>query len=194
MEDTLLHQIKLAQHGNREAFNAIVKHFMAGLYATLYNILKNHEDVDDVLQEVFIKVHRSIGSLKNRQAFKSWLYRIAINMANNKIKQRKRIKNYEHTEQMMNPIKTPDKNLENLEQKELKQSVHNALSTLSKDHQLTVNLVELQGFSCVDTAKIMECSPGTVRSRLHYAKQKLYKLLLPKKSTLLKGEENTHEL
>ena len=71
--------IEACQRGDREAFDMLVQRYQRDVYRLCYRYLNNHEDADDVAQEVFLRAYRAIGRFRGDSAFSTWLYRIAVN-------------------------------------------------------------------------------------------------------------------
>lgn len=180
VNNELIQKLTRSQQGDQQAFKEVVREFMPQLYTMVHAIIPQHEDVHDILQEVFIKVHRALPQLQNKQAFRSWIYRIALNTARNHLRSRfRRELPIEPAEFARQGEASPQQIPEQLEQAETRQHILNALETLSPEHREVVTLVELQELNCTEAAEILACPAGTVRSRLHYARKKLKELLQP---------------
>ena len=187
VNNELIQKLKRAQQGDQQAFKEVTQEFMPQLYGMVYAMIPHHEDVNDILQEVFIKVYRALPKLENRQAFRSWLYRIALNTARNHLRSRFRREVATEQEELNRQAGTQSEQaLEKLEQQEIQQRILQALETLSLEHREVVSLVEFKDLNCAEAAEILECPAGTVRSRLHYARRKLKEVLQP--YFTLKGE------
>lgn len=180
----LVNLLQQAEHGDRLAFRSVVRMFLPRLHAMLAPLVSREEDTQDILQEVFIRVYRSLAQLKNKQAFKSWLYRIAYNTAMTRMKAVQKQRQQEEADDVLESIALEFNLQRQLEQQEVQTMVHQALSLLSPEHRVVVTLVEIDGLNCAEVADILDCPPGTVRSRLHYAKRKLFEVLLPHRGML----------
>ena len=173
--------------GDETALAPLVERYKRMVYRLAVQITKNHADADDVMQETFIKVYRSIRTFRRDAAFETWLYRIAVNEALNFVKRRERRREctlettieaeYEATAryraQLANDPQTQ------AEKAELRQYVTEAVNNLPLKHRTVVILHEFEGLTHAEIASILNCSEGTVRSRLHYARKKLRTLLKP---------------
>ncbi|MDR1528598.1 MAG: sigma-70 family RNA polymerase sigma factor [Puniceicoccales bacterium] len=163
------------------AFDALVKKYRERLFSIVYNMTSNREDAFDITQEVFIKAYRGIKGFNGKSAFFTWLYRIAINTSitqMNKIRLRRFFSletlDTENAQKAcpeyfvgMNSTSKP------LFLKELQENLNIALQKLSNKHRSVVVLCEIEGLSSAQAAFVLKCSEGTVRSRLHYAKEQL---------------------
>jgi RNA polymerase sigma-70 factor (ECF subfamily) len=174
--------VRKAQAGDLSAFDDLIRRYQERVYATVYHMTSNHEDANDLTQEAFVKAYKALGSFKGDSSFFTWVYRIAVNKTINFLKQRKNRYNSfslndldfnaEHDPDLVQLVseKTPrrDANLAELQEK-----LNEAMQKLSEVHRLVVTLHDVQGMSHEEIGKIMECNPGTVRSRLFYARQQL---------------------
>ena len=173
--------------GDETALAPLVERYKRMVYRLVVQITKNHADADDVMQETFIKVYRSIHTFRRDAAFETWLYRIAVNEALNFVKRRERRREctletateaeYEATARYRAQL-TNDPQAQ-AEKAELRQYVTEAVNSLPLKHRTVVILHEFEGLTHAEIASILNCSEGTVRSRLHYARKKLRTLLKP---------------
>jgi RNA polymerase sigma factor (sigma-70 family) len=174
--------VRQAQEGDLSAFDELIRRHQERVYATIYHMTSNHEDANDLTQETFVKAYKALGSFKGDSGFFTWVYRIAVNKTINFLKQRKNRHNgyslndldfnAEHDPDLVALIseKTPRRDM-NLA--ELQEKLNEAMQKLSDVHRLVVTLHDVQGLSHEEIGRIMECNPGTVRSRLFYARQQL---------------------
>ena len=190
--------------GDMTALAILVDQYQHLVYRLAIQITKNLDDANDVLQDTFLKVYDSIHSFRHDSAFETWLYRIVVNLSIDAVNRRKRRRESlfstvgETTiQQEIDPRQDPTREVE---EKELREWVTQAVNSLSLNHRTVVVLHELQGLSHPQIADILGCSEGTVRSRLHYARKKLRILLRPytgvarhpgSDKSLLKGEYKT---
>ncbi len=171
--------------GDETALAPLVEKYKRMVYRLAMQITKNHADADDVMQETFIKVYRSIRTFRKDAAFETWLYRIAVNEALNFVKRRERQRestletaseaDYEAITRYRAQIAN-DPHV-HAEKAELRHHVTEAVNSLSLKHRTVVILHEFEGLTHAEIASILNCSEGTIRSRLHYARKKLRTLL-----------------
>ncbi|MDR1457247.1 MAG: sigma-70 family RNA polymerase sigma factor [Puniceicoccales bacterium] len=163
------------------AFDALVKKYRERLFSIVYNMTSNRDDAFDITQEVFIKAFRGIKNFNGKSAFFTWLYRIAINTSITQIN-KTRLRRFFSLETLdaENTQKAcpeyfvgMDNASKPLFLKELQENLNIALQKLSNKHRSVVVLCEVEGFSSAEAAVVLKCSEGTVRSRLHYAKEQL---------------------
>ena len=172
--------------GNRNAFDFLVRKYQRRLFGVIYNMTSHKEDTADILQDVFVKAFRSMESFKGDSQFYTWLYRIAVNTTLTYLSKRKHksvmsLEAWTDDEDKVPDFLLNDPNGEKGDKatllKELQEKLNEALQKLSITHRTVVVLFEIDGMSHAEIANVLHCSEGTVRSRLHYAKEQLKQLL-----------------
>jgi RNA polymerase sigma-70 factor (ECF subfamily) len=164
------------------AFDALVKKYRGRLYSVIYNLTSNRDDTFDLMQDVLIKTLKSIDRFNGKSSFFTWLYRIAVN-ATISFMRRNRLRRFLSFEKIQEDgvemayidALLLDKNQgdRSIFLEELQQNLNIALQKLSNRHRVVVVLHEIEGLDHAEIASILKCSVGTVRSRLHYAKEQL---------------------
>jgi RNA polymerase sigma factor (sigma-70 family) len=173
--------VQKVQAGDVAAFDRLILKYRERLFGVIYNMTANREDAADLTQDSFIKAFQSIRRFTGQASFFTWLYRIAINSTLTHLR-KARLRSFFSFEK----IHEEDKSAEVLNQltdkngadrelfvKELQEKLNEAMLKLSIKHRTVVTLFEIDGLSHEEIADVMDCSVGTVRSRLHYAKQLL---------------------
>ena len=183
-DDTPL--VRRAQSGDEDAYEELVRRHQHRIYGLCYHLTSNHEDAADLAQDAMIKAWKALRSFKGDSSFYTWLYRIAYNTVLNHLKQRRHRTphlslddldfNAEHTPELLELISTITPRRD-VGLAELHQKLNEAMLRLSEEHRTVVTLHDIQGLPHDTIAEIMQCNPGTVRSRLHYARQQLQGLL-----------------
>ena len=169
--------------GDMTALAILVDRHKDLVYRVAMQITKNSDDASDVLQDAFLKVYDSINAFRQESAFETWLYRIVVNLSIDAVKKRKRQQEsmaslsgvsdvHQSRDAQQDPTRQAERN-------ELQEWVTQAVNCLSIKHRSVVILHELEGLSHPQIAEILDCSEGTVRSRLHYARKRLRVLLAP---------------
>ena len=171
--------VKQVQAGDVAAFDRLIVKYRERVFGVVYNLTANREDASDLTQDAFIKAFQSINRFQGNCSFFTWLYRIAVNTSLSHLR-----KNRLRTFFSLEKIHEDGTNVQILEQltdkkgadrdtylHELKEKLNEALQKLSIPHRTVITLFEIDGLSHSEIAEIMGCSEGTVRSRLHYAKQ-----------------------
>lgn len=164
--------------GERRAFEEFVDAFGGRVHRLVRRYVENPTDAEDVTQEIFCDLHRSIGSYRGEAALATWVHRVALNHCW-KHKQKNRPDSVSYDEQFMeaagddwrmDPVATIGK-------AELAEQVHAALGELSSSHHDVVVLCELQGMTYQECANTLQIPIGTVKSRLFHAFRRLRGLL-----------------
>lgn len=171
-----------AQLGNDSAYEELVRRYQQRIYGLCYHLSSNHEDATDLAQEAFVKAWKALPSFKGDSSFYTWVYRIAYNSVLNHLKQRRYRTphlslddldfNAEHSPDLVELIseKTPRREAGLAE---LQKRLNEAMLKLSPEHRAVVTMHDIQGLPHEQIAQILSCNPGTVRSRLFYARQQL---------------------
>jgi RNA polymerase sigma-70 factor, ECF subfamily len=173
--------VRSCLEGNVDDFRGLVEKYQQRIYMVVYGIVLNREEARDLTQEVFLKAYRSLEKFKGNSQFYTWLYRIAFNLsldAKRKIANRVQVE-YDDSLSIANSenhyrgrASRPDRVAL---RKELYDRILRGLETLSDEQRTAIILREWEGHSYDEISKIMNCSTGTVMSRLHYAREKLKK-------------------
>ncbi len=171
--------VKQVQAGDVAAFDRLILKYRERVFGIVYNLTANREDAADLTQDAFIKAFQSINRFQGHCAFFTWLYKIAVNTTLSHLR-----KNRLRTFFSLEKLHEDGTNAQILEQltdkkgadrdtylQELKEKLNEALQKLSIPHRTVITLFEIDGLSHSEIAEVMGCSEGTVRSRLHYAKQ-----------------------
>jgi RNA polymerase sigma factor (sigma-70 family) len=173
--------IKQVQAGDVAAFDKLMLKYRERVYSVVYNLCGNREDAADLTQTTFIKTFQSINRFQGQSSFFTWLYRIGVNATLTHLR-KNRLRTFFSFEQFTEEAKSSeivealtDKTGADRDTfvKELQEKLNEALQKLSIKHRTVVTLFEIDGLSHDEIAEVMDCSVGTVRSRLHYAKQLL---------------------
>ncbi len=174
--------VRKAQAGELSAYDDLVRKYQERIYATVYHMTGHHEDASDLAQESFVKAWQALKSFKGDSSFYTWVYRIAVNRTINFLKQRRnRTPHFSLNDLDFGGENDPDlialvsQNTPRREVSllELQTRLNEAIQKLSEEHRMVVTLHDIQGMPHDEIAAVMNCNPGTVRSRLHYARQQL---------------------
>jgi RNA polymerase sigma-70 factor (ECF subfamily) len=167
--------------GNTAAFGELVRRYQDRLFNTVYRMVDNAEDAQDVVQEGFLHAYQSLESFKGDSLFFTWLYRIAVNTAIS-FKRKKRLLvrlDGPSGEAVLEPLDPSDlaRPGHALEQAEQEQRIHKALSRLSPEHRAVLVLKDMEGQKYEEMAEALGVPIGTIRSRLHRARLELREVL-----------------
>jgi len=172
--------------GDRSAFDLLVIKYQQKVANLVSRYIRDPFEVMDVAQDAFLKAYRALSGFRGESAFYTWLYRIAINTAKNRlVAQRRRPPgddvDVEVAEQMdlgryLRELGTPERYLLSLE---IASTVQEAFDELPEDLRTAIMLRELEGLSYAGIANAMSCPVGTVRSRIFRAREAIDKRLQP---------------
>jgi len=174
--------VQRVQAGEVAAYDALVMKYRERLYSIIYNLVSNREEAADLTQESFIKAYQAIHRFAGDSTFFTWLYRIGINAAYGYLRKAKlrRFFSLDRVDEDDQPSAdviaalTDNRGADrDAFVGELQEKLNEAMHKLSIKHRTVVTLFEIDGLSHQEIAEVMDCSEGTVRSRLHYAKQLL---------------------
>lgn len=172
------------QSGDGEALHLLMNQHRHQILNLCYRYLNNQEDAEEVTQDVFIRLFRSAGSYEPRAKLSTFLYRIAVNLSLNKIRDRKlkrflSLHSMSADERSLDPASDEDQPDVALERTEKIERIRKVISSLPESQRTTVILHRFQELSYEEIAEVMECSVSAVESRLHRAKLALQKKLSP---------------
>ncbi len=179
MEHDEAELISLCKQGNQEALKQVFDLYNRKVYRVAYGVLRHREEALDIVQEVFIKLFRSIKNFKGESRLSTYLYRMAVNTAIDHVRKAgKPIASSLEGEEGFQPAEEPEKRPDRIFlYKELEGKVNEALGKLPADQRMALILREVEGFSYEEIADSMKCSIGTVMSRLHYGRKRMQDLL-----------------
>jgi len=168
--------------GRTSAFGELVHRYQDRLFNTVYRLLGNAEDAQDVVQDAFIHAYQSLNSFKGDSLFFTWLYRIAVNTAISwKRKQRMVLRLQLDREDGGNlepqDVSQGHQPSRALEQAEEEQRIQAALNRVSPEHRAVLILKDMEGQKYEVMAEILQVPIGTIRSRLHRARLELREVL-----------------
>lgn len=167
--------------GNQQAFELLVRKYKTTVFNTIYSIMGNAQEADDIAQEVFLKVYTKADSFKGESSFSTWLYRITVNRCIDELRRRKnKIISYEIEFNQEEKLKLKDvlasrENdiTEKLRQKELQDIIQKAMNSLPEKYRIILTLKETEGLSYKEISQIMKISLAKVKTWLFRARQKL---------------------
>ncbi len=180
--------IQKASKGDEDSFEALITSCKPKAYSLAFRYLKNEEDAMDALQESFIRIFRHLGKFNCESRFDTWVYRIVTNICCDIMRKNKSHLEFSTTltteEAESFELETPDPapGPEGLYlKKEEVEFLHECMNMLSPEHREIIMLRDLQEFSYEEIAGILNCSMGTVKSRISRARQALKDIYINKK-------------
>ncbi len=182
LEDPAL--VKLSQRGDTRAFEEMVARHRDKVYSRALSMLRHEDDAVDVSQEAWVKGWQRLKQFQGESSFLTWMTRIVINLCLDQLRKQKRQKaeSIEELEQESGGVERQMPTVtvnptEGLERTELRKKIDEALGKLSYEHRTVLILHEFEELEYKEIAKRMECSIGTVMSRLFYARRRMAALM-----------------
>ena len=177
--------IEQAKSGDEASFEILIQNCRTKAYNTALRYLRDEEDAMDALQESLIKVFRHLGKFKGDCKFDTWVYRIVVNTCNDFLRKNKNQKNNisfyrtdEDGETMIDIPDTAPTPSEVFDAKLTTSYVMGCLDEIPQDQREIIILRDIQGFSYEEISRILDCSMGTVKSRINRARLKLKNKIL----------------
>lgn len=175
------------QQGDKQAFDLLVLKYQRKIQRLLSRMLRDQSDIDDVMQEAFIKAYRALPQFRGDSAFYTWLYRIAINTARNWMSSQGRrpsapgLNQTEDGETFDEIDNLTDNNTPEsvLASHEIASTVNSVIEQLPAELRTAIVLREIDGLSYEEIAETMDCPIGTVRSRIFRAREAIAAKLRP---------------
>ena len=170
-EETLVHQLQ-QKESLSEAFEVLVNTYKTQLYWQIRQIVMNHDDADDVLQNTFIKVFRNIDGFKGESKLYSWMYRIATNEALSFLKKKARRSGLTDGELQEQIVQNLEADVY-FEGDEIQLKLQQALTTLPEKQKLVFNMKYFQEMKYEEISKILDTSVGALKASYHLAVKKI---------------------
>lgn len=179
--------VERVQQGDKQAFGLLVSKYQRKLVRLVSRLVRDPAEVEDVVQEAFIKAYRALPGFRGESAFYTWLYRIGINAAKNYLVTRGRrpptttefdteeAEIFDEGEQLRDQ-NTPERILMS---KEIGDTVNAAMESLPEELRNAIVLREIDGLSYEEISQVMNCPIGTVRSRIFRAREAIAEKLKP---------------
>lgn len=176
--------VKRAQEGDEQAFATLFETHKKRVYSVCLLMTKDVAEAEDLTQEAFLQVFRTIGTFRGEAAFSTWLYRIAVNTVLMKLRRRKA----KPALSLDEPISPDSPSLSHdigMKDPQLTATIDRiallrAIEELPEGCRMIFSLHEIEGYQHHEIAKLLHCSIGNSKSQLHKAKFKMRELLLPK--------------
>lgn len=177
--------IEKSKNGDLDAFEQLVRRYEGKVYTIAYRFMGNHADALDLAQETFLRLYQALPGFRGESSFMTWLYRIAANACRDEIRRQQKhgflsldgvnsaggeaaaVGCCSAGQSLGAAIISPE---EAVERRELNEAIQECLNSLSPEHRMVLVMREIQGMSYEEIAGVMNCSLGTVKSRLNRAR------------------------
>lgn len=173
------------QAGDAAAFDLLFSQHKDQVYRIAIALLKQSQDAEDAVQEVFLRVHRAIDSFDpQRGQFTTWLYQITVNYCRSNLRRKRFFTMPWQQDQLEERVPTDPSVEKQVLQDEFRQALWEEVNALGEKHRLVVILHYYMDLSCEHIAEVLGCRVGTVYSRLHTARHRLQERLERRGATL----------
>ena len=161
--------------GEKELFEILLRRYNQRLFRVIRSYIHSEDDVQDIMQDAYVKAYTKLGQFNNQASFSTWLIRIAINEALQHIRKNKRqMMNYGKTESLENVFQLPDTNQMNPEKQaittETRTLLENAVDRLPEKYRVVFVLQQVEGLTNPEIADCLKLTDSNVKVRLHRAK------------------------
>lgn len=173
--------ITRSQDGDINAFEELVARYERKVYTIAYRFMGNQEDACDLAQEAFLKAYQSLKGFRKEASFSTWMARIISNVCKDQLRKNKKVYQSSLDEDVWLEEGTVKKQLKDerptpeqeYERKELKEYLQGLINNLKPEFKMVVILRDIEGYSYEEIAEMLDCSLGTVKSRLSRARKAL---------------------
>lgn len=176
--------IRAALRGEEEAFRVLMERYKSRAYHVALGITGDPDDALDVVQEAFVKAYYNLKEFRFGANFYTWFYRLLVNQAIDRWRKSSRTQAVSLDETWLSEEVSPPESVmyprtpeELAQNRQLSDALGRAIAELPEYHRAVIVLREMDGLAYEEIAKTLQCSVGTVMSRLHYARAKLKEAL-----------------
>jgi RNA polymerase sigma-70 factor, ECF subfamily len=173
--------IQNAQRGDAAAFNQVVSAYRRRILGTISRLIGRPEDVEDVAQEVFIRLFYSLEQLRTAEVFEPWLYRLTVNasydyLRKNRRRQESRMADLSEQQVMMADAAAGSRaQSDDFERRRVRDTVADLLSSVSEEDRILLTLKEVEGLSLKELEQIYHVNENALKVRLFRARQRVLK-------------------
>lgn len=174
--------VERVKRGDKRAYDLLVLKYQQQIVGLVGRYMRDQDEIQDVVQEAFIKAYLALTRFRGDSKFYTWLYRIAINTAKNHLVSRSRRPpstdidiedgEFQDSSGILSDIQNPENTLAT---QQLEAVVYKAIDDLAEDLKVAITLREFEGLSYDEIAEVMDCPVGTVRSRIFRAREAIEK-------------------
>ena len=173
--------VRRAQHGDSEAFNNIVLAYRKRIMGTIGRLIARTEDVEDVAQEVFLRLYFSLDQLRAPEVFEPWLYRVTANAAYDYLRKQRRRPEFRMSDLSEQQVMMADAAAggkaehDRQQRKKLREAVDSLLGAVSEADRILLLMKEVEGLSLRELEKIYRVKENALKVRLFRARQRVLK-------------------
>lgn len=167
--------------GDTSAFAILVDRYKDLVFTLAYKMLKNREEAEEIAQDTFIKIYKSVGKFKGDSKFSTWVYKVTYNTCLDYLKKKKRGINITYIEDFdLQQLKTLDKISNAIDEKEKNQLIHDCLNLLPSEEAFLLTLFYFEQQSTDEIAKVMDTNANNIKIKLYRTRKKMALLLRQK--------------
>ncbi|MEX2260861.1 MAG: sigma-70 family RNA polymerase sigma factor [Bryobacteraceae bacterium] len=187
--------IERARRGDGVAFNQVVLAYQKRILGTIARLISRPEDVEDVGQEVFLRLYFSLDQLRTAEVFEPWLYRLTVNAAIDYLRKQRRRQESRMADLSEQQVMLADaaaggkQDLEDQRRKGLREMVDSLLGAVSKEDRTLLTLKEVEGLSLKELEKIYQVNENALKVRLFRARQRVLRALNSKDGAPGRGKD-----
>ncbi len=173
--------VKSAQKGDESAYNQLIQAYRKRILGTIGRLIGKPEDVEDVAQEVFVRLYFSLDQLREPEMFEPWLHRLTVNSAYDYLrKQRRRTESRmsdlsEQQVVMADAVASTNQSIEQDRRAQVRELVNSLLSEVSDEDRILLTLKEVEGLSLKELEKVYKVNENALKVRLFRARQRVLK-------------------
>ena len=172
------HYINLVMKGDTNAFAVLVDRYKDMVFTLSLKMLKGREEAEEVSQDTFLKIYKSLNKFNGESKFSTWIYKVAFNTCLDRLKRNKRLQPFAGLDEFTEPEALSLMNiLESIEDKERKQMIQDCMHSLPGEDSFLLTLYYFEEQSMDEIAKIIGITPNNVKIRLYRSRKKLASLL-----------------
>ena len=185
--------IQRAQKGDESAFNQVVTAYRRRILGTVARLINHPEDVEDVGQEVFLRLYFSLDQLRTPEVFEPWLYRLTVNAAYDYIRKSKRRMEFRMCDLSEQQVILADAaasskaNLSDVQKQQTRSYVEELLSTISEEDRVLLLMKEVEGLTLREMEKVYNVNETALKVRLFRARKRVLKAIEPAAVTKTKA-------
>ena len=176
-----IYYINLIIEGNTNAFNILVDRYKDLVYSLALKMVKNREEAEEVAQDTFIKVFKSLSKFKGDSKFSTWIYKVTYNTCLDRLKKQKREQQVVSIDEFnTNQIKSIDNALDKMENEEREKAIQDCIQLLPADDAFLLTLFYFEEQSLEEIAKVIGLTANNVKVKLFRSRKKLTTILKEK--------------
>ncbi|HEY5686728.1 MAG TPA: sigma-70 family RNA polymerase sigma factor [Yeosuana sp.] len=173
-----IHYINLIIEGNSNAFNILVDRYKDLVFSLALKMVKNREEAEEVAQDTFIKVFKSLSQFKGDSKFSTWIYKVTYNTCLDRLKKTKREQQVVSIDDFnTNQIKSIDNALDKMEDEEREKAIQDCINLLPSDDAFLLTLFYFEEQSLEEIAKVIGLTANNVKVKLFRSRKKLTTIL-----------------